>query len=360
VDLTTGGHAHFLNAYPVNWTDDRVRELHGALATSIYREREIEQVVVAAGISPADVGWSHPARTLWYDAINQAAGQNVLRALVDSATERYAGLKARVDEIVAKQPVVGAKMPSDQPGVLTPADPGWKGFSGGGRERQIVGGDETLLDISFLERGLQKAAAVCRLKVRMPSNRYYGTAFRIGPALLLTNHHILYDWANGDARALSVEAAFGYEVDLEGKLRKATLVECDVETIKGERAHDFALISTRSPLPNVPVLSLAAHTGVGVDDRVYIVQHPQGLPKKIAMAHNLVRHVDDDVIQYWTDTNAGSSGSPVFNQAWDLVALHHQWVESPADEGSAYRNQGRNITRVAERVTALGADLDGE
>ena len=70
------------------------------------------------------------------------------------------------------------------------------------------------------------------------------------------------------------------------------------------------------------------------------MQHPQGLPEKIALAHNLVRYVDAQVVQYWTDTEAGSSDSPVFYDDWRVVALHHQWVESSVGDGHAYRNQG--------------------
>jgi V8-like Glu-specific endopeptidase len=344
----------FLDVFPIQWTDPRIRELYGGLTGSLYRQSDIEEIVVGAGVPPANLAWEKPARNLWFDAMNEAAGHQRLRQLVEQAIERYPALKARVEELLAAQPVVASAVPANEPAALGPTDSRWKGFSPDGRERQIVEDDETLLDISFLERGLRKAGAVCRLTVRMATGAYHGTAFRIGPSLLLTNHHVLYDWDDNEARALSVEAAFGYEIDLEGKLRTPTVVACDVATIRGERAHDFALISAAEPLPDsAPSLSLEPAKPVRVDDRVVIVQHPEGLPKKIALAHNLVRHVDDDVIQYWTDTEAGSSGSPVFDESWDLVALHHQWIESPADDGHAFRNQGRNIRRVAERITAM-------
>ena len=107
-----------------------------------------------------------------------------------------------------------------------------------------------------------------------------------------------------------------------------------------------------------PIVDVAASVDVPVrvGDRVYIIQHPNGGVKKIGMHHNLVRFVDEDVLQYWTDTEAGSSGSPVFDEQWRLVALHHRWVES-AGAGAAgreFRNQGRRIARVAEGLTAHG------
>ena len=130
-------------------------------------------------------------------------------------------------------------------------------------------------------------------------------------------------------------------------------------TMRGDRNHDFGVIMAGAALPDdATVLPLEPTAPVAVDDRVYIVQHPEGLPKKIALAHNLVRYVDADVVQYWTDTEAGSSGSPVFDDDWRVVALHHQWVESPAADGLAYRNQGRAIGKVTERMAELGIRPD--
>jgi V8-like Glu-specific endopeptidase len=214
-----------------------------------------------------------------------------------------------------------------------------------------------MLDIAFLERGLECAKAVCRITVNFGGAIYYGTGFRIGQHTLLTNHHVLHNWDNGDALPASVEAAFGYELDTFGKLRLATHVPFDVSTIRGDRSHDFAVVTTEVALPDyVTILPLEAAATVAVDDRVYIVQHPDGLPKKIALAHNLVRSVTPDVVQYWTDTEAGSSGSPVFDDDWRVVALHHQWVEAPDGDGLAYRNQGRAISKVIEQMGLLGIE----
>lgn len=343
--------------HPLDWSSPQLQELFAALTTAFYRTRDIEEIVVGAQVPPGDVALDGAARNVWFSAISVAAGYNKLAALVDTASARLPAVSTRIEEILAAQPVLAAPLPADQPDVLAADDPRWKGFAGDGHERQIVDQDETMLDVSFLARGVQRAGGVCRLKVSMASGQYWGTAFRIGPSLLLTNHHVLHDWKNDDAPALSVSAAFGYQADLDGQVPAVVEIDLDVSTIAGERAHDFAVISTTDPMPpEVPILPLSVPKPVNVDDRVLIIQHPNGLPKKIALAHNLVRHVDDDVIQYWTDTDPGSSGSPVFNEGWEVVALHHRWVDSPADDGIAYRNQGRNIARVAERLVALGVD----
>jgi V8-like Glu-specific endopeptidase len=291
--------------------------------------------------------------------MNEAAGHGILPGLVDQAVGRSPQIRQRVEELLAPKPVLRAPLPKKDPLALTPEDARWRNFSAANHERRIVEGQDTMLDIAFLRHGLDRARAVCLLTVTFTGNICYGTGFRIGTHMLLTNHHVLYDWERGGRPASSVEAAFGYELDVDGRLGSATRVPCDVETIRGDRNHDFGVIMAAAALPaDATVLPLDPTATVAADDRVYIVQHPEGLPKKIALAHNLVRYADADVVQYWTDTEAGSSGSPVFDEDWRVVALHHQWVESPVGDGLAYRNQGRAIGNVIERMAELGIEPD--
>jgi V8-like Glu-specific endopeptidase len=42
------------------------------------------------------------------------------------------------------------------------------------------------------------------------------------------------------------------------------------------------------------------------------------------MQDNLLLDYQDPRIHYRTPTEGGSSGSPVFNQQWELVGLHHK------------------------------------
>jgi hypothetical protein len=64
--------------------------------------------------------------------------------------------------------------------------------------------------VAFLQRGVELAPAVARLLVTLPDGRYYGTGFRIGEDLLLTNHHVLFGAAG--TSATGVEAWLRYEL----------------------------------------------------------------------------------------------------------------------------------------------------
>lgn len=349
-----------VDEYPLRYAAPEIRDLLRILAQSIWRESELEEVVTEAGISPSDIAWNPTPRLTWRSVFGEASSHGRMRALLAVVVEKKPLLAERMTTLVAAEPATTATIPASAPERIDAASPEWRNFTAGGHEeRQIVEGQPTFVDIAFLELGLARAASVCRLSVTFGGGREVrGTAFAIAPSALLTNHHMLYDWDHGASVALAVEAWFDYESMIDGTAKPTRKFSCAVASIVGERAHDWAVILTDEPVaPKYPPISLAPPSTLEVNDRVYIIQHPDGLRKKIALHHNLVRHVDEDVVQYWADTEEGSSGAPVFNESWELVALHHQWVESPAGDGTQYRNQGRRIGRVLERIQASGASL---
>jgi WD40 repeat protein len=63
-------------------------------------------------------------------------------------------------------------------------------------------------------------------------------------------------------------------------------------------------------------------------DRVLLVQHPKGREKQLVQNDNRVLPYNQNgllknYLRYTTASDYGSSGSPVFNSNWELVALHH-------------------------------------
>ena len=89
---------------------------------------------------------------------------------------------------------------------------------------------------------------------------------------------------------------------------------------------------------------------------VNIIQHPGGGPKQISLAASVVVFAGEGRVQYLTDTLPGSSGSPVFDANWNLVALHHSggWLTEPKMTSAAtyYRNEGIAIERVIAGLAA--------
>jgi V8-like Glu-specific endopeptidase len=294
--------------------------------------------------------WDQPARYIWRDVLTQARFQGTQTELLGRVKIVAPQVGIRIDELLRAQPIVAAPVEAGDQG------PAWKNFSDDGAdEKLIVENDDTLLGIAFLHRGLQVARSVCRIRAAFGKSDFYGSGFRVADDLILTNHHVLHNMKRGDEPATAVEAWFNYELDWDRHELTHLPVECDPASVVGEKEHDWSVIRVSAPIPDqYPPVDLAGIGEVNVDDRVYIIQHPDGLPKMVGMQHNVVRYVDADLMQYWTDTKNGSSGSPVFDEKWRLVGLHHRWVKREVGGRLEYRNQGRRMTRVLERMRALG------
>ncbi|MET7455817.1 trypsin-like peptidase domain-containing protein [Streptomyces sp. NPDC005574] len=344
---------HFVDRVPFEWSAPGALELRDLLASVYSRSARAEQLAKQAGVDTGWVDLERPMMSVWFDLIEVASNQKRLRPLLDAVTAGPdQAVAERVRELLDAHPVVEATGPS---GTDAGDAADFRHFENPGEQERQIFRTSTLQDVAFLRRGTELASAVCRLRVTAADGaQYHGTAFRIADDLLLTNHHVLFD--DNDAQPRAVEAWFGYETDLRGRIREHHVVPCDPASAVGERGPDWAVVRSATGLPEDAVcVSLpGGSVSVSVDDRVYIIQHPHGGVKKLAARHNVVRHADDTVIQYWTDTEQGSSGSPVFDEHWELVALHRRWRRIGSADGPAeFRNEGLRVERVVEGLTRM-------
>lgn len=205
------------------------------------------------------------------------------------------------------------------------------------------------LPAHFLVEGAAKAKAVCRIST--PTT--YGTGFLVGREYLMTNNHVLGYVEEAEQSV----AEFGFEDSQAGK--KVALEPHRLFITNQEL--DFTIVACdEEALPEVePIPLLRSPATVTRNERVNIIQHPRGRPKEVALHENQVTWVKDKVIQYRTDTEPGSSGSPVFNNNWDLVALHHAgWSDG---DGTA-TNEGIRISAIVSHLLARtsSASIDCE
>ena len=87
----------------------------------------------------------------------------------------------------------------------------------------------------------------------------------------------------------------------------------------------------------------------------------------MAIRNNLVYRADYPTIQYFTDTEGGSSGSPVCTDDWRVVALHRAWapVHNVQFQGktTGWVNEGTQVAAILahlqQHYSALYAEIQG-
>jgi V8-like Glu-specific endopeptidase len=217
---------------------------------------------------------------------------------------------------------------------------------------QVINSEGNFLDVDLLAGAIYCAQAVCRLETL--DHRILGTGFLIGPDLLLSNQHVL----ERQADLSHTIAHFGCKNDSNRVEQPGRVVKLQTDFYYASESAklDYALVRLQEqPLKHIALngegdgwsylemlqkgkhrgyLNLAAGHTFRAQDRVNIIQHPGGQPMKVVLTQNYVvaaTNAQSTRVQYVADTMNGSSGSPVFNQNWEVVALHHSGKPYPPD-----------------------------
>jgi hypothetical protein len=242
---------------------------------------------------------------------------------------------------------------------------------------QVINSKDNFLDIAQLIGAIYSARAVCL--IQSPKGQARGTGFLIGPDLVLTNNHVL------PRRELLPDAAarFDFVTDLNGVPSPGREFPFVTDFFHGSPPEqlDYSLIRlTAAPLPpglteddrraGTSLLDLVQrqkHRGylllaprfIQQQQRVNIIQHPVSergtmAAMKAVLTQNYVpTDMTDTRIHYLADTMGGSSGSPVFNASWEVVALHHSGGPYPPEPiADKSRKAWKGVFRVNEGIPA--------
>ncbi|MCT7953141.1 serine protease [Ancylothrix sp. C2] len=221
----------------------------------------------------------------------------------------------------------------------------WRGTSSVTDVQEQIIGEDTLRHIYILNLALEAAKAVVHLRVPTERGRQAaGTGFMIAPDLLITNNHVIAS----QEQAEKTEYTFNYQLDSNGK-------ECSTQTVQALPGGTFytnaELDFTVVPLKDLPDFGsplVLKSKQMRRDDRVAIIQHPGGHLKKISMQNNFIAYADANVVQYTTSTLPGSSGSPVFDDDFQVIAIHHSggMLLEPSTQRRYLRNAGTSMIAV--------------
>jgi hypothetical protein len=241
--------------------------------------------------------------------------------------------------------------------------------------------DDTLR-IGFLSAALTVGRSVARISVprfdrgepqTLASGRPWtmtGTGWLIGSDLFVTNHHVINareaneaDASPSDLALQAGGATVAFDFDEEGSepnpvaVSRLELADADLDyaVLRLSRGAERTPLRMRDEL-----LTMTPSTYLPVN----IIQHPRGRPKRVALRNNLLSGADADTVRYFTDTDFGSSGAPVCDDSWRVVALHRgaEAVEDVSFQGksTAFVNFGTQITRLLADVKQRMPALHGE
>lgn len=243
-------------------------------------------------------------------------------------------------------------------------------FAGKHLERLAFDGEDSRLPRAFLDAALRNGGSVARLAVPrveggVVGETTYGTGWLIAPHLVVTCDHVVaarnLDWearpADEDhaAQALATVARFDYYDDA-GKV-----VEVAVEAIVAwDASLDVALLRLAADPPTAaraPLRVQRKRPALTTRDRLNIIQHGDGKPQQYAFRNNFFqrRSEDERLLWYLTDTMPGASGSPVFDDRWGVVALHHAArpaaatatsIDTPGAKTARFWNEGIDLPAI--------------
>jgi hypothetical protein len=242
-------------------------------------------------------------------------------------------------------------------------------------EQTVKARSDTMEFAEWLLRLARLRGTVCRIEDPRDARKALGTGFLVGPALLLTNYHVMENYVgrNGAAPKLDISKLafrFDYAVESAGEIHGKTVAPLATDWLVSHAPYsstagdakpdlDYALIHLANAVGNDTVgdanrgwLKLSTLVPVPKEKEViFIAQHPKGSPLKMAVG-TVTNIVAGSHIRYDTETQGGSSGSPCLDATLKLVAIH-QGSNSDRPREDSY-NEGISIDAIIDHLVANG------
>lgn len=321
-----------------DWSSSNMQNLRELLVETFDEPNDPRQFAKTVGFATSYINLQGTIFSQWHEVLDYARKQGQVIAIIDAAMRDPRGKGKNALLVRARNCDLNeARGPNFSPRTRLDAE----------HLERITGKQSTFLPVAFFERGTQLARAVVKIVLM---DGFSGTGFLIEGNRIITNNHVL---ENAQAAA-SAKVLFNYQESIDGLAAPYDAVSlAPQELFKTSKADDWSVVKVAGDMNakygKIPIAKLVDVPKQ--DDFAIIIQHPMGDDKKIGLFRNLVTYADEKIVQYTTDTQKGSSGSPVFNYKWELMALHHAgYIEDYATKQRYATNEGIFINRVVDGI----------
>jgi len=205
---------------------------------------------------------------------------------------------------------------------------------------------------------VSRAAASAVGRVAHNTMGWQGTGCMISKQLFITNNHVILN----SQKATDYVVEFNYELNANNcpkQVTKFALAPNILFLSSPEEELDFTIVAVGKRISGRSMLS---HFGycpmkdLGASERpgtlISIIGHPRGRFKQTAIRSAMITAMNDEVLQYYADVEVGSSGSPIFNDGWQLIGLHH-WGAPTRKISHLRREQVSRDVREGIRICAI-------
>jgi V8-like Glu-specific endopeptidase len=219
-----------------------------------------------------------------------------------------------------------------------------------GQPQGIIGDDNSrpISDPAVPSRVKPWARSVARLKFIGSRGEDACSGFLVGGRLLFTNYHCI----STAAHAASALVEFGVD---SAAAKPTTFRVTTIESL--DRPLDYSLLRLSADASAFGRLHVGGSVTTGM--RLFIVQHPLGLPKKVAfppvcrVGHLSLLGVGSapNDFGHLCDTLSSSSGSPVMDAMSGVVVGLHHWNYLPG--AIEQENQAIHMRLVLDHLRAM-------
>ncbi|MGV6848803.1 MAG: trypsin-like peptidase domain-containing protein [Marinibacterium sp.] len=245
-----------------------------------------------------------------------------------------------------------------------------RGFRAGRDFEALIGTDDSV-PFWFLTEGAARGRAVGKIEAsgtnfKGETGRWSGTGFLIAPNVLLTNAHVINSAAVGSASRVlfdfAEKAGGGSESQVAFRLDPSRLF-----LASDPRDLDYCFVWVDGDAHDTfGTIPFWRGSFMGGDRQcANIIHHPRGEPKRASLKENEIvvgMGAEDTLIHYLSDTEPGSSGSPVLTDQWKLFALHHASAridDMDADlRARMPRETTQSVLNEGIKTSAIAADVE--